>query len=152
LRLAIRDRKFCCAFQPKVDIHTRQIVGLETLVRWRDDDGEIHPPGEFIGLAVELGLINPITNFVLAEVVNSIDRLDAAFGPDTAISINVAAKQANDLEFMQSFAQALSDSKHADRIIIELTALETFDESRLQRNAPMIVVMPTMVRRWRKNL
>jgi EAL domain-containing protein (putative c-di-GMP-specific phosphodiesterase class I) len=90
-------------------------------VRWRDDDGEIHPPGEFIGLAIELGLINPITNFVLAEAINSIDRLDAAFGPGTTISINVAAKQASDLEFMRSFAQALSDSKHAERIIIELT-------------------------------
>ena len=121
LRLAIRDRRLCCAFQPKVDIHTQQVVGFETLVRWRDDDGEIHPPGEFIELAIELGLINPITNFVLAEAVNSIDRLDAAFGAGTTISINVAAKQAGDLEFMRSFAQALSDSERADRFIIELT-------------------------------
>ena len=121
LRLAIRDRKFCCAFQPKVDIHTHQVVGVETLVRWRDDDGEIHPPGEFVGLAIELGLINPIANFVLAEAINSIDRLDAAFGPDTSISVNIAARQASDLEFMQSFARTLSDSKRADRFIIELT-------------------------------
>ena len=121
LRLAIRDRKFCCAFQPKVNIHTQQVVGFETLVRWRDDDGEIHPPGEFIELAVELGLINSITNFVLAEAVNSIERLDVAFGPDTTISINVAAKQANDIEFMRSFTKALMDTKRADRIIIELT-------------------------------
>jgi EAL domain-containing protein (putative c-di-GMP-specific phosphodiesterase class I) len=90
-------------------------------VRWRDDDGEIHPPGEFIALAVELGLIDPITNFVLAEAVNSIDRLDAAFGPGTTVAVNVAAKQANDLKFMQSFARALSDSRRANRIIIELT-------------------------------
>jgi predicted signal transduction protein with EAL and GGDEF domain len=121
LRLAIRDRRFCCAFQPKVDIHTQQVVGFETLVRWRDDDGEIHPPGEFIGLAVELGLINPITNFVLAEAIDSIDRLDAAFGPGTTISVNVAARQAGDVEFMQSFAQALSASNYAQRMIIELT-------------------------------
>jgi diguanylate cyclase (GGDEF)-like protein/PAS domain S-box-containing protein len=121
LRLAIRDRKFCCAFQPKVDIHSHQVVGFETLVRWRDEDGEIHPPSEFIKLAVELGLINPITNFVLAEAVNSIDRLDAAFGSDTTISVNVAARQANDVDFMRSFAEALRDSNRADRIIVELT-------------------------------
>src|SRR5208282_1790542 len=112
---------FCCAFQPKVDIHSQEVVGFETLVRWRDEAGEIHPPSEFIGLAVELGLINPITNMVLAEAFSSIDRLDAAFGSGTTISVNVAAKQANDLEFMRSFAQALSDSNRADRIIIELT-------------------------------
>jgi c-di-GMP phosphodiesterase Gmr len=44
LRLAIRDCRFCCAFQPKVDIRDREVVGFETLVRWRDDEGEIHPP------------------------------------------------------------------------------------------------------------
>jgi diguanylate cyclase (GGDEF)-like protein/PAS domain S-box-containing protein len=121
LRLAIRDHHFRCAFQPKVDIHTQQVIGFETLIRWRDDNGEIRAPGEFIGLAVELGLINPITNFVLAEAVGSIDRLDAAFGAGTTISVNVAAAQAGDLEFMRSFTQALKDSNHADRIIVELT-------------------------------
>ncbi len=75
LRLAIRDHRFVCAFQPKVDIHSQEVVGFETLVRWRDSDGEIHPPGQFISLAIELGLINPITNFVLTETINSIERL-----------------------------------------------------------------------------
>ena len=72
LRLAIRDGKFCCAFQPKVDIHSQEVIGFETLVRWRDDAGEIQPPSSFIGLAIELGLIDPITHFVLSEAVNCI--------------------------------------------------------------------------------
>jgi c-di-GMP phosphodiesterase Gmr len=121
LRLAIRDRRFCCAFQPKVDIQTQDIVGFETLVRWRDEDGEIHPPGNFIGMAIELGLIDPITNFVLAETVNSMERLDDAFGSGTSISINVAAKQAGDLNFMRPFMQSLKDSQYAERIMLELT-------------------------------
>ena len=121
LRLAIRDRRFCCAFQPKVDIQSEEIVGFETLVRWRDDDGEIHPPGNFIGLAIELGLIDPITNFVLAEAVNSIERLDDAFGTGTSISINVAARQAGDLHFMRPFMESLKASRYAERIMIELT-------------------------------
>lgn len=121
LRLAIRDRKFCCAFQPKVDIYTQKIVGFETLVRWRDDGGDIHPPSEFIGLAVELGLINPITSFALTEAINSMDRLDLEFGPDTNISVNVAAKQAGDVEFMQSLVQVIKASNRAERIIIEVT-------------------------------
>jgi cyclic di-GMP phosphodiesterase Gmr len=121
LRLAIRDRKFCCAFQPKVDIHTQQVVGFETLVRWRDDGGEIHPPGEFIELAVKLGLIDPITNFVLSEAINSFDHLDAAFGPGASVSINVTPKQVADLKFMQSVVQTLKESNRAERIIIEVT-------------------------------
>jgi cyclic di-GMP phosphodiesterase Gmr len=121
LRLAIRDHRFVCAFQPKVDIHTQEVVGFETLVRWRDSDGEIHPPGQFISLAIELGLINPITNFVLTETVNSIGRLDAAFGAGTSISINVGAKQASDLAFMSSLAQTIKESGHGERLIVELT-------------------------------
>ena len=121
LRLAIRDRRFCCAFQPKIDIRTEEVVGFETLVRWRDDDGEIHPPSAFIELAIELGLIDPITCFVLTEALQSIDCLDAAFGSDTTISINVAAKQAGDVNFMRSLVETLKASNRADRVMIELT-------------------------------
>jgi len=121
LRLAIRDHRFVCAFQPKVDIHTQEVVGFETLVRWRDGDGEIHPPGQFISLAIELGLINPITNFVLNETIASMDRLDAAFGADTSISINVGAKQVSDLAFMSALAATIADSGYSRRMILELT-------------------------------
>jgi diguanylate cyclase (GGDEF)-like protein/PAS domain S-box-containing protein len=121
LRLAIRDRRFCCAFQPKVDIRSHAVVGFETLVRWRDDEGEIHPPSAFIGLAIELGLIDIITRFVLAEALRSIEALDREFGPDTTISVNIAAKQANDLDFMRSLAAILEHSTLASRIMIELT-------------------------------
>jgi len=121
LRLAIRDRRFCCAYQPKVDIQTQDIVGFEALVRWRDDDGEIHPPGDFIGLAIELGLIDPVTNFVLDEAISSIKRLDDAFGSGTTISINVAAKQAGDMNFMLPFMESLRASGFSERIMLELT-------------------------------
>ncbi len=121
LRLAIRDRRFVCAFQPKVDIHSHEVKGFETLIRWRDSDGEIHPPGQFIGLAIELGLINPITNFVLTETLDSIGRLDAAFGGDTSISINVGAKQTGDLGFMRALTETIRESGQAKRLILELT-------------------------------
>lgn len=121
LRLAIRDHRFVCAFQPKLDIHTQEVVGFETLVRWRDSDGEIHPPGQFISLAIELGLINPITSFVLTDTIASIERLDAAFGPDTSVSINVGAKQASDLAFMSGLADTIKQSGYGERLILELT-------------------------------
>jgi c-di-GMP phosphodiesterase Gmr len=121
LRLAIRDHQFCCAFQPKVDIRSQEVVGFETLIRWRDDHGEIQPPSAFVGLATDLGLIDSITRFVLAEAIRSMDRLDDAFGAGTTISINVAAKQAGDVKFMRSLAEVLRASGRADRVMIELT-------------------------------
>jgi predicted signal transduction protein with EAL and GGDEF domain len=121
LRLAIRDRRFCCAFQPKVDIRSQEVIGFETLIRWRDDGTEIKPPGAFVGLAIELGLIDPITHFVLGEAVNSIDRLDDAFGTGTKIAVNVAAKQAGDVAFMRLFVENLKSSGCAERFIVEVT-------------------------------
>ncbi len=132
LRLAIRDGKFCCAFQPKVDLHSQDVVGFETLVRWRDDDGEIQPPSSFIELAIELGLIDPITRFVLDEAVQSIERLDEAFGSATTISVNVAARQAADLDFMRNFVTALDASGYARRLMIELTEDAFVGQSQFQ--------------------
>ncbi len=121
LRLAILDKRFCCAFQPKVDIRTQQIKGIEALVRLRNDEGVIQAPGTFIDLAVELGLIDELTHLVLAEIMKSIDLIDDTFGTGVSISINVAAKQAGNLAFMTSFAQALEDTGCPTRFIVEVT-------------------------------
>lgn len=132
LRLAIRDRCFCCAFQPKVDIRTGETHGVEVLLRWRDDQGLIQAPGEFIGLAIELGLINDITFQVLAETVRLIGAIDERFGPRSTISLNIAAKQACDVAFMASFIEALAATGHAERFTLELTEEAFFTKGRFQ--------------------
>jgi cyclic di-GMP phosphodiesterase Gmr len=121
LRLAILEKRFCCAFQAKVDIRTQDIRGIEALVRLRDDDGVIQAPGTFVNLAVELGLIDELTHLVLAEIVKSIDLINDTFGPDTTISINVAAKQAGNPQFMRPFALALEATGYPKRFMIEVT-------------------------------
>jgi diguanylate cyclase (GGDEF)-like protein len=121
LRLAIRDRQFRCAFQPKVDLRSHEVVGFEALIRWCDERGTIQAPSDVVGLAIELGLINPITQFMVTEAVNALDQLDEEFGSETTMSVNVAAKQATDLKFMRSLAQALGETQIAHRIMIELT-------------------------------
>jgi diguanylate cyclase (GGDEF)-like protein len=121
LRLAILEKRFCCAFQAKVDIRTKDIKGIEALCRLRDDEGIIQAPGTFINLAVELGLIDELTHLVLAEIVKSIDLINETFGPGTSISMNVAAKQAGNPEFMRSFALALEATGYPERFMIEVT-------------------------------
>src|SRR6186713_1142883 len=121
LRLAILEKRFCCAFQPKVDIRTQEIMGVEALVRLRDDEGVIQAPSTFINLATELGLIDDLTHLVLAEIVKSIDLINETFGPDTTISMNVAAKQAGNPEFMRPFAEAIETTGFPTRFMIEVT-------------------------------
>ena len=133
LRLAIRDRQFYCAFQPKVDIRTQEVIGLEALVRWRDGNGDIQGPSEFVTLAIELGLIDQITHMVLDETVAAMGHIDEAFGSHTTISVNVAAKQATNLGFMLSFVQALEQTGRAERFMIELTEDAFLAKNQFQR-------------------
>ncbi len=132
LRLAILEKRFCCAFQAKVDIRTQDIKGIEALVRLRDDGGVIQAPGTFINLAVELGLIDELTHLVLAEIVKSIDLINETFGHDTSISINVAAKQAVNPQFMRPFAAALEATGFPRRFMIEVTEDAFITKTRFQ--------------------
>ena len=139
LRLAIRDKSFCCAFQPKVDFREDRIVGLEVLLRWRDENGVIRAPGDFIKLAIELGLMDDITMILLDQVIDQIDLINDAFGPNATISLNVAAKQAGDLEFMVKLAEALRVTGYAGRFILELT-----EEAFLAQGTFQKMVLPMM--------
>lgn len=121
LRVAIRERHFRVAFQPKVRLADGQVMGFEALIRWVDRDGTVHMPCDFIELAAELGLLDDITQFALDEVTREMPMLSARYGEHISISINVAARQAGDVHFMQSFADRLAASGLARRIVLELT-------------------------------
>lgn len=139
LRLAIRDRQFRCAFQPKVDLRTHEVVGFEALVRLLDAGGEIQGPSDFVELAIELGLIDDITRQVVAETAKSIVRLDEAFGAGTTFSINIAARQAGDMAFMQSIMELMRETGHPDRFMIEVT-----EEAFLHRGAFQSQILPML--------
>ena len=139
LRLAIRDRSFFCAFQPKVDFRSDAIVGLEVLLRWRDENGVIRAPGDFIKLAIELGLMDDITMIVLDQVVGQIDLINDAFGPKATISVNVGAKQAADLAFMQRLVAVLAETGYPERFILELT-----EEAFLSKGEFQLRVLPML--------
>ncbi len=146
LRLAVRDGRVCCAFQPKVDIRTENVVGVEALLRLRDEDGVIQPPSEFIALAIELGLIDDLTYLALAEIVKSIGLLDDAFGAKATISINVAAKQATDAKFMTGFCEELKATGRASRFMVEVTEDAFLAKTEFQSQfLPMLRDMGTRV-------
>jgi diguanylate cyclase (GGDEF)-like protein len=139
LRHAILEKRFFCAFQPKVDIRTKEVKGVEALVRLRDDDGVIQAPGTFINLAAELGLIDELTHLVLAEIVRSIDLINESFGPTATISINVAAKQADSPAFMRAFAEALDATGFPRRFMIEVTEDAFVTKTRFQNEVVPIL-------------
>jgi diguanylate cyclase (GGDEF)-like protein len=139
LRLAIRDRRVSCAYQPKVDIQSGRIYGVEVLLRWMDEDGVIQPPGDFIALAIELGLMDDLTYIVLEKTIQSVDRINDAFGEAASISLNVAARQAGDIRFMRALLDRIASSGYAQRFILEITEEAFVSKSTFQQNVlPLI--------------
>jgi diguanylate cyclase (GGDEF)-like protein len=121
LRLAVKDGKFSCAFQPKVDIHTEEVVGVEALIRLCDEGGVIDTPREFIGLATKLGLVDDLAHIMLARIMDSLEDVEEMFGAGVPISINVAAQQASNPTFMRTFCDELESTGRAQRFMIEVT-------------------------------
>jgi diguanylate cyclase (GGDEF)-like protein len=139
LRLALRDGHLRCAFQPQVDFRSGTVIGAEVLLRWCDEDGVVRPPGNCIGLAVELGLMNEITLMVLQRTFDEIDWINGTLGSDISISVNIAARLAGDESFMMAFTDAVLESGHAHRLIVELTEEAFLSKGRFQQQIlPML--------------
>ncbi len=93
LRKAIERDEIIVYYQPKVDITTGHIVGVEALARWRRADGSIIAPGEFIPLAEETGLIVPIGERVLLEACcHAKEWHDRGFS-NLTVAVNLSARQ-----------------------------------------------------------
>lgn len=69
LRKAVDSQRWALHYQPVVELGTGRMVGVEALIRWIEPDGTMVPPGDFIPLAEELGLIELIGDWVVRELV-----------------------------------------------------------------------------------
>lgn len=93
LRKALDDNEFILYYQPKVNLHTGEINGMEALIRWKNKLDQIILPDAFIPIAEETGLINPIGEWVLREACRQCKEWqDLGFG-DLTISVNLSPKQ-----------------------------------------------------------
>ena len=96
LRLAIEGNDLRLHFQPKVDAASGAIVGAEALVRWQHRERGLVPPGEFIALAEETGLILPLTDWVLEAACRSLRAWADAGLQQVPLSVNLAASSLAD--------------------------------------------------------
>ncbi len=120
LRAALRDRRFIALYQPKVELDGGRLVGFEALVRGVQPDGTLTLPAEFIDLAVELGLLDQITALVRDDVLQALPRLRAHFGEAVTVSLNIAARQASDVAFMDDLTRDITPDQ-ARGLMLELT-------------------------------
>ncbi len=107
LRYALGRNEFLLHYQPKYNLRTKQITGVEALIRWAHPTRGIVPPGQFVPIAEDCGLILPIGRWVLLEACRQA-RLwnDAGLGV-VPIAVNVSASEFADKDFISGVRAVL---------------------------------------------
>jgi predicted signal transduction protein with EAL and GGDEF domain/DNA-binding response OmpR family regulator len=93
LRHALEVGQFSLNYQPKHDLKTGEILGAEALLRWHHPERGWVPPGEFVVLAEETGLIEPLGNWVINEVCRQLKAWQDDGLPLSRVALNVSAEQ-----------------------------------------------------------
>src|SRR6201999_1848401 len=136
LRKALERNEFQIYYQPQVDAHTGDIVGIEALVRWQHPDLGVVYPSEFISLAEETGLIVPIGKWVLRTACAQNKAWQDAGLPPIVVSVNVSPRQFRHENLVQAVADVLRSTGLEPRFLeLELT------ESMVMHDAPKLVAM-----------
>ena len=112
LQQAIENKEFRVHYQPKVLLATEEIVGFEALVRWEQPGRGLIPPSEFIPLAEQTGLINPIGLWVLKEACGQMRDWQNQYPMDTPLtmSVNLSAQQFRNPNLVEEVAQVLGET------------------------------------------
>jgi diguanylate cyclase (GGDEF)-like protein/PAS domain S-box-containing protein len=107
LRVAIERDEFTLHFQPKVDLKSGRITGAEALLRWTNAELGAVPPGEFIPLAEEAGLMLPIGRWVLHQACAQHMAWRQQGLPPIPLAVNLSPRQFADAELLADIQRAL---------------------------------------------
>jgi diguanylate cyclase (GGDEF)-like protein len=131
LRHAIERGELSLNYQPKIDLVTGAITGVEALIRWRHAQRGLVPPGQFIAVAEECGLIVPIGRWVLREACRQARAWQLAGLAPTSIAINISAMELRDQGFASNVRDVLAETGLEPRYLeLELTETVLMEDSR----------------------
>jgi len=134
LREALANGELDVSFQPLLEIATDRIAGYEALVRWPHPERGSISPIEFITLAEETSLINPVGEYVLNRAINALSRLaDAGLDPLPFIAINVSPKQLMESDLLnRTVDRTRAAGVPVNRIKLEITESRMVDYPTVQ--------------------
>ncbi len=132
LRQAITDDALSIDYLPQVELATSRVTGVEALVRW-SPHGEPVPPGEFLGVAEDSGLIVPLGDQVLREACAQVAEWRAS-GWEIGLSVNFSLRQVSTARFAETVLAALDDSG----LPYEALTLEVTEQVLVEGAGPMV--------------
>ena len=110
LRRALERNEFLLYYQPRVDIGSGRITGMEALVRWQRPGQELIAPAQFIALAEETGLIVPIGEWVLRTACARNKSWQKQGQPALRIAVNLSARQFAHANLLHDVARVLNET------------------------------------------
>lgn len=131
LRRALERNELELHYQPLVRVADRRIRGVEALVRWRDPQRGLVPPGEFIPLAEETGLIVPMGHWILREAARQMSAWLAEGLPVETMAVNLSAQHFAQVGLDGELAAILADTGLPARALeLEITETALMDANR----------------------
>ena len=142
LRHALERDQFVVHYQPKVDLATGQVSGVEALIRWNHPDLGMVSPAAFVPLAEETGLIVPIGRWVLREACRqNMEWQNTGVGP-VRMAVNLSPRQFSDESLLRDIDGALADSGMPSELLqLEVT------ESMVMQNVERAIAMLDAIKR-----
>jgi diguanylate cyclase (GGDEF)-like protein len=122
LRRALEHAEFELHYQPKIDVHSGRIAGVEALLRWQDPELGMLAPAKFLPIAEETGLIIPIGKWVLKSACAQNVAWQRAGLPCLNVSVNLSRRQFADESLVRNIASILAETGMSpDRLELEIT-------------------------------
>lgn len=121
LRRALPNEEFVLHYQPKVDLETRRLKGVEALIRWQSPELGLVAPGKFVPILEETGLIAEVGQWVIRQANADRTRWLERRLPAPRVAVNVSTVQLSREDFVRSTAQALRLAGGDAGIDIEVT-------------------------------
>lgn len=127
---AIKNQTFVLYYQPKVNLQTNKIEGMEALIRWFDEELGFIPPDQFIPYAEEFGLISEISEWVIAKAGRQVTEWNEQYNLNLRVAVNISPshlKADNFIERLNRILQLYEISPSA--LEIEITEMSFLDQN-----------------------
>jgi diguanylate cyclase (GGDEF)-like protein len=122
LRHALERDELVVFYQPKVDLNTGSIIGMEALLRWRHPEHGMIPPGQFIPVAERTGLISPISDWMMREACRQTRVWNESGIADLKLAVNLSTVQFRRQSVIGSITAILEDTGFdPEKLEIEVT-------------------------------
>ena len=122
LRKALSHRELVLFYQPVIDVQTRNVLGVEALIRWQHPEKGLLSPAHFISTAESSGLIVPIGDWILRTACKQTKLWQKKIDPNLTVAVNLSARQFQQPNLTEIISEALEETGLAAKSLeLEIT-------------------------------